>query len=380
MNTKNFRTKQEFIKRINPKGKDFIIGLDAGYSSMKVYHENGHFCFPSFIKHVSEELLTIPGADDILYRDLETNDLYMIGKTAQNMVSSTDTNDTESELFSRKRYTQKSFHILCVTAIALALDGKKDNREIVIQTGLPTAYVEGDSEALKKALCKPVDFELKLGTGNWKRYRYSVKYDNIFIMPQPAGSFYSALIRSNGEYMPDAKDFLYNNILVMDIGFGTFDFYGVKSRAIECRESINDIGMREVLKKTSGYILNELNEDIRVPSLQKNLETGVVVYVDEEEMKTDEKPLAPYLEKANDEIFRKAMLKAKAVTNAFREYKYLIIGGGTGEAWYEKIREFLSGMKTLQIIPSNRNDNLSFIYSNVRGYYLYRYTLNKDRK
>ena len=70
-------------------------------------------------------------------------------------------------------------------------------------------------------------------------------------MPQPAGSFYSVLIKNNGEYMPDAKDFLFNNVLVMDIGFGTFDFYGVKNRAIECKESIDDIGMREVLKQTS---------------------------------------------------------------------------------------------------------------------------------
>ena len=151
MNTKKFKTRQEFNQKINPKGKHYIIGLDAGYSSMKVYHENGYFCFPSFVKKISEEKLTISSEEDILYRDIETGDLYMIGTTAQKMVSSTDTNDTESELFSRKRYTQKSFQILCNVAIAIATQFKKDNREIVIQTGLPTAYVEGDSIALKRS-------------------------------------------------------------------------------------------------------------------------------------------------------------------------------------------------------------------------------------
>lgn len=376
LNTKKIRTRQEFTKRINPKGKNYIIGLDAGYSSMKVYYEGGHFCFPSFLRAVSKEMLTVPSSKDILYKD-ENGEMYIIGTTAQNMISVNDTNDTESELFGRKRYVQKSFQILCNTAIALALDDKKDNREIVVQTGLPTAYVEGDSEALKRALCKGSCFELKIGNGKWKQYRINLEKNNIYIMPQPAGSFYSAIIKQNGEYMPDAKDFLYNNTLTLDVGFGTCDFYGVKSRAIECKESIDNIGMREVLKRTSEYILKELDEDIRVPSLQKNLESGVVIHVNEEEMKTEEKELAPILEKANEEIFQKAMVKAKGVTNAFREYKYLIVGGGTGEAWLEKIKEYLSGMKTLQIIPSNRNDNLAFIYSNVRGYYLYRYVLNK---
>lgn len=378
MNTQKYKTRQEFNQKINPKGKQFIIGLDAGYSSMKVYHENGYFCFPSFIKKVSEEKLTISSKEDILYRDIETGELYMIGVTAQKMVSSTDTNDTESELFSRKRYTQKSFQILCNVAIAMAAQYKKDNREIIIQTGLPTAYVEGDSMALKKSLCKNNTFELKIGNEQWKKHHYEIAIKNIYIMPQPAGSFYSALIKNNGEYMPDAKDFLFSNVLVMDIGFGTFDFYGVKNRAIECRESIDDIGMREVLKNTSAKILNELNEDIRVPSLQNNLETGTVVYVNEEEMETSEVPLAPFLEQANEEVFHNAMEKAKAVTNVFRDYKYLIVSGGTGEAWFPMIKEYLSKMKTLNLIPGNRNaENLPFLYGNVRGYYLYRYTLSK---
>ena len=42
MNTRNFRTRQEFKNMTNPKGKDYIIGLDVGYSSTKVFYENGY--------------------------------------------------------------------------------------------------------------------------------------------------------------------------------------------------------------------------------------------------------------------------------------------------------------------------------------------------
>ena len=98
-------------------------------------------------------------------------------------------------------------------------------------------------------------------------------------------------------------------------------------------------------------------------------------------MEAGEKDLSPYLEQASGDVFKKAMEKARNVTNSFREYKYLIVGGGTGEAWYAKICDYLKGMKTLQILPSNRNDpTLPFLYSNVRGYYLYRYSMDKNNK
>ena len=109
ISTKEFRTRQEFIKKENPKGKEFIIGLDAGYSSMKVFFENGYFCFPSYAKQIDEHnLLNITNENDILYKDEITGEVYMIGTTAQNMVDSTDTNDTDGELFSRKRYNAAS--------------------------------------------------------------------------------------------------------------------------------------------------------------------------------------------------------------------------------------------------------------------------------
>lgn len=380
VNTKKYRTRHEFHERIQPKGNHYIIGLDAGYSSMKVFHETGYFCIPSFVKRITENQLTIQSPEDLLYRD-GNGELYLIGKTAQNLVSSTDTNDTESELFSRKRYSSHAFQILCNVSLALAMQKKKDNRSPVVQTGLPPAYLEADSQAMRKALCGTREFELKVGLEPWKLCRLDFRPDQIYLMPQPAGSLYSALIRSNGEYAPDARDLLYSNSLVLDIGFGTFDFYGLKSRAIVCRESIDDIGMREVLKETSGRILDDLQEDIRVPALQKCLERGTVEYVNEEQMEAGEKDLSPYLEQASGDVFKKAMEKARNVTNSFREYKYLIVGGGTGEAWYAKICDYLKGMKTLQIFPSNRNDpTLPFLYSNVRGYYLYRYSMDKNNK
>lgn len=375
MNTKNFRTRQEFRSKANPKGKDYIIGLDVGYSATKVFYENGFFVFPSYAKKINN-IMELANAKDILYKD-ESGEIYMVGYVAQNMLESTNTNDTSAELFGRKRYSNKIFKIFCDVAIAIATAKKTDNRKVIIQTGLPSSYVDGDQKELIRAISKPSTFSLKIGDGKWIKYTSSVDAKDVYVMPQPAGSLYSILIQSDGQYVPNAKEILNSNVLVMDIGFGTFDFFGLKNRANVCNESIDEIGMREVLAHTSKKILSEYNEDIRVAALQKNLETGKVICINEEEMCDEEKDLTPLLESSNNEVFKEAMQRAKGVTDAFRGYKYIIVAGGTGEAWYANIKEWLSNRRTLSVIPSNYNDKLPFIYSNVRGYYLYRYTLNK---
>ena len=378
MKTSKFRTRQEFIKRFtHPKSKrEYVIGLDAGYSSMKCFYENGYFCFPSYAKRINESDLLLTGEKDILYRDNESGELYMIGYTAQDMIESTDTNDTESEFFSRKRYGSKVFRILCNAAVGIALLNRKDDREIFIQTGLPSSY-DADKGDIIRAISTPTKFDLKVGEGAWNSYDLKIKKENIAVMPQPAGALYSFLITSEGKYIPNAKKYMMSNLLVMDIGFGTFDFYGLKSHSIACRESINEIGMRSVLKRTVRKILDDTNEEIRIQALQKNLESGSFIVLDEEEMKTENKDLSPFLEQASEEVFREAMERAKNVTSAFRDYNYIIVDGGTGEAWFEKIKQYLSGMKNITVFPCNSNDALPFIYANARGYYMYHYVLTR---
>ncbi len=380
MNTRNFRTRQEFKNMTNPKGKDYIIGLDVGYSSTKVFYENGYFCFPSYAKRLPNGMMELPDEKDILYKDEETGNIYMVGYVAQDMIESTDTNDTEGELFSRKRYNNKKFKIICDVALAIATKNKQDDRKIVIQTGLPTSYVEGDSPAIKNTLSKKSSFSLKIGAQPWKHYEIEVQKEDIYVMPQPSGSLYSVLIQNDGKDIENAKKFLSSNVLVMDIGFGTFDFFGIKNRSTVCKESIDEIGMREVLSNLSKKLLNEYHEDIRVAALQKNLETGTIICIDEDEMRDEEIPLGPILEQSNKEIMKIAMDRAKNVTNAFRGYSYIIVAGGTGEAWYDYITQWLGSRKSIKVLPSNMNDHLPFIYSNARGYYLFRYKNNKKNR
>lgn len=374
MDSKRYRTRQEEKMLTNPKGKKYIIGLDIGYSGTKIYTENGYICFPSYAKKLNKGMLNVSDDKDILYKEDGSDEVYMIGYNAQNMTDDTSTNDTDGELFSRKRYTDKRFKIITNVALALATARKNDNREIFIETGLPSSYMS-DETAIKKALCKESKFSIKKGNGNWISYSFNIKEDQVHVMPQPSGALYSVLMLNNGNEVANAKEILCSNTLVMDIGFGTFDFFGIKNRAIECKDSSDEIGMRRILDKTSKKILEETGEDIRVASMQKKLTDGYFESINEDDLTSEQKSINPYLEDATNEVFEEAMSKAKSVTNSFRGYQNLIISGGTGEAWLKKIEDKLKGMKTLKIIPANYNDHFPLIYSNVRGYYLYRYSV-----
>ena len=376
MNTRDYRTPQAFVYRNHPKlNNGYLIALDAGYSSMKVFAENKYFYFPTFVKKMGDDMLDIVQDNSIMYEDLETGERYMLGQVAQNMVSAEDTSDTEGEWFSRKRYTNKKFHILCKAAIAIAIMGREDDRDIIIQTGLPTDYM-GDIIELKKAICKDLKFKIRLGNQPWQVFDKGIEInpDNINVIPQPAGSLYSAMINKNGEMIADyiAK----SSTLVADIGFGTFDFFGVDKGKVKCKASITDVGMLEVLKHLSKKIREEFNEDIHVSAMQYILEKGTVQCIEEDEeenLTEEERPIAGMLQEASKEVFTEAFDPAKSTTNNFRGYDNLIIAGGTGRAWIDYFNEKLKGMKSLNVIPCNKNDEIPFILGNVRGYYMFRY-------
>lgn len=87
----------------------------------------------------------------------------------------------------------------------------------------------------------------------------------------------------------------------------------------------------------------------------------------------------PYKEKVH-KVCMESIETLKTISNFMRDYDVMIPTGGTGQAWFEEYREYFKGMTGLQIIPGNRNDKLPMIYSNVRGYYMFRYMILKAEK
>ncbi len=380
MNTKRFRTKTEFIERNNGKIDGvWEIALDIGYSSVKIFSPNTVSSFPSYAKRVDNDFKYAGTApkESIVYRDLDKDEVWIVGEVAQNIMTSGDTSDSEMSLYGRERYGNPMFPVLVRTGLGLGLMsnqfGAPDKDDVItIQTGLPANYMN-DEPDLKDAIAGKHRFALCIGScSDWKIFEVEIMNENIHVMSQPKGALFSVCIDKNGQFHPDASKYLSSSLIVFDPGFGTLDLFPIKSGVVGKGETNQVLGMRRVLSETAKSIQENFGVEVLVPEMQKYLATGKIPYVNRKKMESKEYEFDKLLAAASDKVCDEAIDWMSSAVNLI-DFNYMIIAGGTGAAWEQKIREKFKNFSTLTLINGNQNDDLSFIYSNVRGYYLYRF-------
>ncbi len=386
MDTKNFRTKTEFMPRNNGKIPGiWEIALDLGYSSVKLFSPNTVSSFPSYARRVNDDFqyVSTPPKESILFKDLNTEELWLVGEVAQNTMATGDTSDSETSLYGRERYTTAMFDVIAKTGLGLGMlknqygDPKED--KIVVQTGLPERYMS-DTDDLIEALAGRHSFALKIGGGDWVFFDFTIDKSNVYVMSQPKGTLFSICVRKDGTFHPDAEKYLTSSVLVFDPGFGTLDLFPIVSGTVGHGETYSDLGMKRVMQETSKLIKENYGANVPVPAMQKCLETGMVKYVNKKTFEASEKPFKKFLLDANEKVCEEAIRRMTSAINLI-DYDYLVVTGGTSAAWLDYIKEKFKNFSTLKIINGNQNDDLSFIYSNVRGYYFNRKNkLNKEYK
>ena len=377
VNPQDFSTQTCFIPRKNAHtGKYWGIALDVGYSAVKGMSPNNVFCFPSFAREFHGKMLD--GGDrpisDIQYRD-EEGRIWLVGRAAQDALSSNDSNDSVQSLYGRNRYYAPMFLVISRVGLALGMQtnehGTPNNKPIALQTGLPPAYLQSDVAELKDVLSGRHQFEVRIGNGSWQKFDFILAEDDIKVMAQPMGSFFSAAFTNDATQLPSAKHLFSSNLLIFDAGFGTVDIYSIRNRQIESSQSFDDCGMKAVLSLTSDAIAKKFGVEIPVHAMQNALRDGVVRSFNRKERKTAYRPFADLLEAASEKVCKNALSRLDSIYNYLYDYDYLLVTGGTGAAWQDMIAEEYEGMETLKIISGSQNDDLSHIFSNVRGYYLH---------
>lgn len=375
--SEKFCAKTSYVKHTatSAPGKK-ICAIDIGYSAVKCFTDNCRASFPSLALPMKEiEFAGEAGKHDILYRD--DKGIWAVGSIALKGMSIRDTNESEQTLYSRNRYDSELFKIIYRVGMGLCLLEEEQienggNRPIVLQTGLPPAYLKSDKRDLVRVLSGLHLFEIKVGNGQWKEICFELQPEQIKVMAQPLGSLYSVAFDNNCRMVPDAKKYFTSSLLVLDPGFGTCDTYAVRNRTIDSSESFDNLGMRAVYKLLSDKIYQIYGEDVPVPTIAKVLMDGEIEVLDKTAIRTERYPVDTLLQQCSEEICRRAILKIQSTYDYLREYRYLLITGGTGEAWKDNIIHHFSGMQSLTILQGNQNDSgLPQVFSNVRGYYLF---------
>jgi len=377
--TIDFKTKTKF----NEFKREFVgnfwpIALDIGYSGVKGMSPNMTYCYPSYAVKMSPGQVMIGDAsdDDILYRDCVTGEEWRVGASAIETITADDANDTTESLYGRNRYFNPMFKVIARVGMGVGMMdnqyGSPVGKTLVVQTGLPPAYIKGDSALLKEVLSGSHHFKIKVGKRpQWQEFKFDLPEENISIMAQPMGTLFSISTDKNGNMTPEATKYFNSNVLIFDPGFGTFDIFDIKNRVIANYKSYDDLGMKRIMQETVREIFKTYNVEVSVPAMQKHLKDGRVKHFNRKERKTQYVPFDGMLERASNSVCNEAIERTMEIFNNLVDHDYLVITGGTGAAWSEKLRTYFAGMETLKVISGNQNEDLPHIFSNVRGYYYY---------
>ena len=141
--------------------------------------------------------------------------------------------------------------------------------------------------------------------------------------------------------------------------------------------------MKAVFEAVASDINSEYETEFKVFELQKFLKRGTIPVLDRsgEVIATKEIEFISMLEEYNNKLCKKSIKRLLDDYDSLLDYNNLIVTGGTGESRIEQIRTMLSGLGHLTVLLGNEADpSLSAIYSNVRGFYLYRYNILGSKK
>ena len=377
MDTKAFSTRTEYRVKDNPKINGVnIIGLDMGYSGPKCFHGNGNFVFPNFCQKITGEMFSDLSKSELVYEDKRTGDKYCVGDLAIKTISQDDVVD-EDTIYERNHYMHPDFVIKFRTALALALwNTQTDGSDVFLQTGLPPEYIKKDEPYLRKAIEGRHVFSLQMGKEK-KDFDITLSPNMIDVMYQPMGSFWSVVVDNDGNVTKDIKTYMTSNIAIFDGGFVTLDKFIVKGKQLLRKDTNANLGMKRILEETRKQIQDEFDIDISIPAMQTCLKTGDFAVTDLINMVERRYSIESYLETANRIVREEAFDSIKTFLPSTR---YLIMTGGTGAAWYEYFKERLKGLGSLKVVPGNTNSTLPIIYSNARGYYMYRLIQYKQKQ
>lgn len=372
MQTQTYKTKTIFNKRTNPGGSAKLteIGLDLGYSGVKVMSPIGLFAFPSYAARVpygtADSAVGSVDKNFIAYRSGGSE--YFVGQAAMDNASNTDA--SASGLADRDRYLNPGFKILAEVGIALGMGDTK--KPLFVSTGLPPAYLgDEDKELLIDTIAGVHNYSLKLAGEPWREYQYEISPEHVHVMAQPMGTLFSCGSDANGGPMPNAKAFLSSSVIVFDPGFGTLDTFAVKSGFVRNSNTRDDLGMKAVLEETARLI--EAKEHVKksVHDITAALGCGYIIVTDKKRHKSTKVDFAAELEQASKMICNRALDYLDATYNYLDGVDYLVITGGTGAAWEKDIRARYKDMDTLNVVSGNMSDTSVLpIFANVRGYYM----------
>ena len=377
--TINFKTRDRIVNRNFPCPEGFwVCGIDIGYGGIKGFSPNKYFSISSYTYRLPRGAADSRPAGvkptDIVYRDKDGD--WAVGDFAYNMENPNNPKTLDTKKTAKEnRYLDKDFKIFFAVAMGLALlDNKERARageKIMVQTGLPTAYLEqGHARYLRSGIEGDYDFDLKVGNEDYVHFEFTLTKEQVSIISQPQGALYSACKDINGNDIETGKEYMGRHTLVIDPGFLTTDFNGFNN-GVPVESGSLELGMHEVFQRAINEILREHGVSVTNVEFRQALTNGMLEVYDYITNTHNDINITSFLEEANKSVCEEVMDKIMTSFQGLSRHDYLLVAGGTGAAWMPYSTDRLKNHR-LEIVRCNQNDqSLNNVYSTARGYYFW---------
>lgn len=401
VDTNKYKTRTVFKNRKNPSlSTIWPIAIDIGYSSVKTFSPNAYTCFPSMVYKIQRgsTMISLPDNEYIEYEERTENgaDRWFVGEYSLREVDDKDTSGQELGMVNFDRMNTKEYQIITRVGLALGLMknqyGDPTGKMITVQTGLPPKHKADYTDILVDVIAGTHEFRIRtaatmradtmtsdLNEKGWKYFKFTINKDNIDVMDQPMGALIGSITGADGKSTPDAMKIFTSNVLVADPGYGTVDTFSLKNHHVTNNYTWKDYGMSQIFEETCEDFSEQYGAHMPVSTLHKRLKDGTFKLRKKNSPQSKLVDFSNILAHRTSTVCNRFLDKLDSSYDYLAEYDYLIVSGGLGAAWYNDIQTHYGGNEALNVISATRNDDsVESIFSNVRGYYMYRYSAFAD--
>lgn len=343
------------------KKKNIIVSIDTGFDGAKIVVNNFVYHIPLVIQDITNEAETyqLRRIDNDYVRCIKDGHTYLIGAVARTYLLTDSRNQEKKSImesfYTMERYNMPIFKValsafICYGLARYAEDSKAsaeietfdpsniDKWNIKIGVALPHKYVEDLLPSIDDYLHTKQELEIMIGNDIYYSFSYDV--EQTYFNSQTVALLINEVIDEDGN---DVKgESVYDNLpaLVLDGGYKTFgEFSFAQDQSITGDDSnldyammnINHIVAEEIAKHTPGHNDYMIDEYCR---------TGEIIRYENEQHKVESIDVSAVKERVLKEVSQKMIKHLLDKYNGLLRTKMILVGGGTGQAYYPYLKEF----------------------------------------
>ena len=329
--------------------KQLFIAVDPGFDSMKVVANGIVFKFPFNVVETDERKMTDYRLRDdfMLYQD-SNGGTYRVGQYARELVF--DNKSKVDSFYTEQRFISEEFQVGLNTAIALAIEknGLCDNQsdlDIYLMVALPHGCRETYAPTIIGLAAGIHKFKLRCGQCKDKVFRYRISEKNVFTVSQTIAAILGETSDDAGNVDEDKFFYLSNGpTLVLDGGYYTMGMV-VVSRGGSVDESKTESDTQHAMSNVNQLIADAIKDkrpDINHYAIEYLLskDDGIIRYM------ADGKAAAIDVhELRRDKVKEVCTSLINYLDNKYNnllDFKYVLVTGGTGAAFYKQLLDFYS--------------------------------------